>query len=562
MISAALVMLAGCGRRQEREGTGKIPSHIAERTIRAYSALHPLRCSRLGLHGADSLLFTFSDSEIVVALDTLNNLLEDVSSMPAADLERRQLDASEVIINWLRGEIFAISQLRLYRRNPLLYCWIVKEALYGGFCRNDPPYSGEFQAYEKRLSRIPELLRNAARLLDKPAEAHIYTAERRLRSLLDGFDSVRRLSAERYAAQPAPIDSVRASIEIFLRFVSIDLRDGTRGSLLLGTENLSRIFQYDDLLDIDPNRMTSEADRLVQMLRKEHESTEIRRAARQSAAVQEQNQRRADTADGRRGNDRESLLRSLIDEIDEASAGSGIFEADRGKQIEISLTSSEHCRAPLPPNPYLSIPRADGPSLRLESPFLFGERDCPAVLVAREDFESMEGTALTYEIMKVSAHVREGITCPCDSANAIVSLLPSGTWNMCWLYLNLADLVDLIPDPSDDIHLRLIEEKIRALAIMSVVFRLHAGTYTSENAAAYLTEMAGMNAPEAAAAVLAASSSPRAAYPGLAIILTDDMIKRLSTIKGLRNPRKELRKLLLENCGLPLTSIRDRIQVD
>lgn len=563
LIIASFVPLAGCGGRQEREGSGKIPSHITGRTISAYTKLHPLRSSRLGLRAADSLLFTFSELEIGAALDTLDNLLEDVSSIPAADLELRQIDASEVIINWLRGENFALSQLRIYRRNPLLYCWIVEEALYGNLCRTDPPYGDEFQAYEKRLSRIPELLRNAARHLDKPAEAHIYAAERRLRSLLAGFDSMSLLSVERYAAKPGPIDTVRISIEKFLRFVSIDLREGTMGSLILGSENLSRIFQYDDLLDIDPNRVTSEANRLIQKLRKEYESTEIRRAAAGTpAAGSPQSPDHADPSGPERGDDPESRLRSLVSEIDEASTGGGTFDMVRKKKIEISFPPSARCHAPPPVNPCLSVPYPDGRPMRLASPALFQDRDCRARLIATEEFTSPGGPALTYELLKVSAPVREGIVCPCESADSIAALLPSGTWDMCWLYLNLADLIDMFPDRRDNLRLLLIEEKIHALAIMSIVFRLHAGTYTSENAAAYLIESAGMKASEAAAAVLVASSSPLAAYPGLAIILTDDMIKLMSTVRGLRNPRKELRKLLLENCGLPLTTVRDNIQVD
>ena len=154
------ISIIACGKERDEEikASRRIYSSLINEVLDIYDELHPLRSSQLGFHQSDSLLFTFSSEERESFIKRLEKLQQYFKKLAVIHLEEREIVNSTLILHWLKGELFAFKTLQSYRRSPLLYCWMVEEALYGIPSRLEPPYETELAAYEKRLSQIPLLL--------------------------------------------------------------------------------------------------------------------------------------------------------------------------------------------------------------------------------------------------------------------------------------------------------------------------------------------------------------------------------------------------------------------
>ena len=87
-----LPLLAGCGEKSSIDITRESFDRIAEDAASLYAGIHPLRASRLGIEGADSMLFTFSSEEIEHVIITIDTLKAAVSSLAADELDENRID--------------------------------------------------------------------------------------------------------------------------------------------------------------------------------------------------------------------------------------------------------------------------------------------------------------------------------------------------------------------------------------------------------------------------------------------------------------------------------------
>lgn len=550
-----LVLLAvmGCGKEQEAIEIRKIYDSVVDEAIDTYQMLHPLRSSRLGMYGADSSLFTFSKQELKAGKERIKRLLESMSHLKVGRLGEREMDDSILLHHWLKGELFAMDKLENHRRNPLLYCWMIEEALFGLPSRIESPYEGERPAYERRMSKIPQLLENAQALLEKPSEHHVQYAQERLDWLIDSFGDLKLLAESRYGERIDSFDSVRRSIEAFRRFIADELSSRTRGRLILGAENLSYIFLYDEHLDIDLNALAKEAEKSIKTLRNK-------------AAMMRKNL--ADSEDTKTGPESagtetlEHVVSRLIGEMDETIASNKAFPGKPSEKPVVVTRRFPMFLRDLPDNPYLAIPLLMDMELAVTHTSCFSRSPCRSIIVASEGAVSLEESELFFQLLNASSAVRPAGIDLCEQCDFVRSLMRSETHRTAWSFHNMEELTRIFPERKQKLDLLLVERMTRDLARMIVVFRLHSGAFTSGAAIDYFAETVGVPETAAEQEVIRASVSPSVAYPGIAMLYNWQMLKRHSESKAVKDPRKAMRRLFLDQNGLPLPILMERIAVD
>ncbi len=548
---------------------------IVQGSVYLYSRLHPLRSSRLALYGADSILFTFAPDEIEGLSEEIERLLNEVSGIQPAYLDEAAVDNLTLIMHWLKGERFALGELALYRKNPLLYCWIAEEALYGIPSRMEPPYDGEREAYEKRIARIPLLLENAMHLLKNPAAPHVSLATERMAALREALGSLEGRLASRYGEEVGGLGAVRRALGEYSFFLAADLSQRAHGSIIIGTENLTRIFLYDESLTIDPGWVEREGERAIE--RSRGRAAAIRKRI---AAIEEMSESMAPKASGldsvllawergrtdgpgrsRPAGITDSILMHDLKTLDAIAAR--IFGAGgpapaptvvRGMEIE-------H-RQLTPSNPYLTLPSPEPARLFIIPPSPFGQKPCDEYVVHRAVHAPPGPVDYAYALLGVLHPVRQSGRLLCLSADTVRTILSSETFREGWRNIHIRDIIDHLHLKKPVLELLLVEENIRALARMQVVFRLHAGTFTREAAIAYLMKnVDGLSPEEARSDYLLASASPSVAYRGISLLLIDEMLKLGQLSRGGDSPRNLLRDLLVLHGGLPLPLVKEKIEL-
>lgn len=547
---------------------------IVQGSVHLYSRLHPLRSSRLALYGADSLLFTFTPDEIEETSEEIERLLNTVSGVAPAYLDERNVDNLVLIMHWLKGERFALDELALYRRNPLLFCWIAEEALYGIPSRIEPPYDGEREAYEKRIARIPRLLENAMHLIENPAAAHVALARERIAALRDALGTLEAGLASRYGQKIAGLGDVHRALEEFSLFLAADLSQRAHGSIIIGSENLTRIFLYGESLTIDPGWIDREGERAIERLRSRAEA--IRERIETIAGMTESMAPNTSGLDsvlyawegGQAGGpDRvhfagitDSIVMHDIETLDDIAAG--IFRAGGPASAPTVAKGMgiEH-RQPIPSNPYLMLPSQEPAWIFTIPPSPFGQKPCDEYIVHRAVPATPGPGDYAYALLGVLYPVRESDRILCQSADTVRTILSSETFRDGWRNIHIRDIIDHLRVRKPFLELHLITENIRALARMEVVFRLHAGRFTREAAIEYLMKnIDGLSLEEARSDYLLASASPTVAYRGISLLLIDEIMKRSQLSRSVDSPRNRLYDLLRLHRGLPLSLVMEKIE--
>jgi hypothetical protein len=613
-LCALALALPGCGTGKKAERDEKAYAGLVAETISLYEHIEPLRASSLGMTRCDSLLFTFSDEEVASALARLRKLESRYSSFGAASLAPRDIDNIEVIAYWLRGEIFALADMKSFRFNPLIYCWAAEQALWEIPSRQTPPHPGELAAYRVRIRKIPSLFANARRLLDNPAEAHTRFAAARLDSIAAGFGRLEAAIMTRYDDSPAAeLDEARSAVESFHRFVADSLASRSLGRTILGTENLSKIFLYDELLNADPNTIMGKAESSMRRLQSLKGSLERRiefeknggkiapdvgppgppapaaggrgaatkrpslqafaAAARPKTAPasspvapKQQPVRRErplvlPKSGGPRADERFDVrINRLYNEL--AAGSASTFGAKAGPRLVIEYPAHVDYPMHISKLPYAAVPPA-GPLLsQIYFTEPFNGPQCLPYGIFSSGAGALDDDELRLALLRALPGALEPDADRCAEKDTVRAIFSSGVFREAWFYLGERDRTANMKTADPILNMRLLDDEIRALAIMVVVFRIHGGAMTSQEGADYLAQSAGMSGEEASKEVLAASISPGLAYRGIAMVLVENMMETISYVNGIQRPEQQMKKLLLENRDLPLPLIEKKIEKD
>jgi hypothetical protein len=143
----------------------------------------------------------------------------------------------------------------------------------------------------------------------------------------------------------------------------------------------------------------------------------------------------------------------------------------------------------------------------------------------------------------------------CQSRDTVRAILPSEIYAEVVRYSEIEGLIDLFPAERAALRELLLEEKIRELALAIVVLKLHAGSFTTESAVHYLEETLGLEGEEAASHVTQASYAPTIAYPGIAILELDRLLKRATVRQSNVRADDRLRQTLMDRYFMSIKDI-------
>ena len=536
-----LPVLAGCGERSTVDISREAFDSIADDAVSLYVSMHPLRASRLGLEGADSLLFTFSPTEIEHAMTVMDTLMAAVSNIAADDLDDGRIDESILISDWMKGERFALTQSRTCLDDPLLYCWMIEEALMGLPARPWPPADGERLAWAARISLLPVLVENASTFLKKPGGTHLEEAARRLKILSGRMPRLAQMAERRYGGPVAELDPARGAVQRYREIIDGFLEVRTSGRLIMGMEELSLILKYSEHLDFDSAKMVAEAEKITRRL--------SRQIAPAGAAVTDPGEEIVDISI--------DLADSLLGGIEDGLSSRRTF--GRKKKPRSPVAAYEETWIPLrvPTNPYLTLPVI--PEREIRWAFGSGERrNCvPSVYVPVGREYTID--RLIYELLLSSSLMSSPDRKTCRDDSPIRKIFGSETYRYAWKAHNSSDLTGLIPERRLQLNRINTTERVTALARMILVFRLHSGKFTIEAAKEYLREITSLDETQIDLEVIRASVSPVSAFEGIAIMTAELMVKKATIDRTGGKPREKIRKLLLEAAGMPPYLLMERM---
>jgi len=537
----ALLLTAGCGERSPEDSTRKAFDAIADDAVSLYVSMHPLRASRLGLDGADSLLFTFSPAEIEHAMTAIDTMIAVVSALSANNLDDSRIDEALLLNDWMKGEQFAFMQARTCLDNPLLYCWMIEEALMGLPSRPWPPDDGERQAWAARISHLPALVENASTLLKKPGGTHLDEAARRLLILSDRLPRIAMMAEKRYGGPVAELEPARGAVRKYREIID-DLREiGTSSRLIMGMEELSRILKYSEHLDFDPAKMIAEAEKITRRL--------SRQVAPAGAAVIYPLEEHIDVS--------AELADSILGGIEEGLSSRRTFGRKKRPRSPVAGYEERWIPLRLPVNPYLTLPVIPEREIR----YLFtpeGHNACVPTVCIPEG-RNLTRDRLVYELLLSSSLMSSPDRKLCRDDSRIRMIFGVETYRYAWQAHNSVDLTGLIPERRMQLSRIHTTEKMTALSRMILVFRLHSGKYTAEAAREYLREVTPLDEIQIDREVMRAIVSPVSALEGIAIMTAEAMVKKATIDRLGGKPRERVRKLLLEAAGMPPYFLMERM---
>lgn len=535
-VAVALILLpllAGCSGKSTIDITRETFDAIADNAVSLYTGIHPLRASRLGIVAADSLLFTFSPDEIEHAMTAIDALMTAVSSLAANDLDDNRIDESILLRDWMKGERFVFTQSRTCLDNPLLFCWMIEEALMGIPSRPYPPADGERRAWAIRISNLPVLVENASKFLRKPGGIHLEETAKRLESLSGRIPRLARIAEERYGEPVSELEQARGAVRRYREIIDSLREVRTSSRQIMGMEELSRILQYSEHLDFDPAKMIAEAEKITRRL--------SRQLAPRSIAVTDPAAEyitiSTDMAD--------SLLNGLEDGISSRRT----FGMKKNPRSPVG--GYEEIWKPLrvPVNPFLTLPVI--PERDIRWTFGSGKRGNCVPTVYVPDGREYSLDQLKYDLLLTSSLMSAPDRKMCRNESPVRRIFGSETYRYAWKTHNSTDLTALIPERRIQLNRFQTTERVAALARMILVFRLYSGKFTTEAAREYAGELIPFDVAGIENEVILASISPVSAFEGIAFMTAETMVKTATIDRSGGKPREKVRKLLLDSTGMP-----------
>jgi hypothetical protein len=552
------LLVSGCAGKKNVPDYADTYRRLASSAVKLYAGIEPLRASRLGLASADSLLFTYSKEETDDAVKRLKALEARFSKIPAGRLSAGDVDRATVIINWLRGTRFAFEVLDSGRSNPVLYAWAAEEALWVIPSRIAPPYDGELEAYRKRILRVPDLLASGAANLKDPADWHVRRSIEMLDTLAASLPRLARLVETRYGTRlDRELDAAAQAIGSFREFASSTLLPSSYGRLIIGSENLAKIFQYDELIDADPNVLIVEAEKQITRIASEKITLERR------IEYERQGMKRANRPNvpPPANEPFETRVARLMEEPGGAEKRGTLPGSPRGTAATLAYPAFPRYVSRSAKSPCLSIPLA-GSSIGAATVPSISTPPCRVFVALPALARSESDEALRIALLPAVPRMLDPDGLRCAARDTVAAVFSSATFEDGWRYLVTQELVPDIKRDDPGLYLLVLEDWLKQYARLIVVLDLHAGTMTSDDATQYLVKTLNIERGDASREVLAASVSPALAYPAISMILVDEMIRNVSYVFGYDKPQQELAKMLLASRDIPLSMILPKTQQD
>lgn len=570
IVALALAMIA-CSRGKEHSIEIEYAATVSK-AIDLCTRIEALRCSSLGLDSSDTLSFYLEDEDLRSAIASLEEIERSLFSLPAARLSSEQLEKATIIAHWAKGERFVLEELATLSSNPLLYARMLEIALWEMPTRFLPPNTEEANAYRLRLRSIPSVVAGAKRSLRNPSAENTKEASSLAKKLIADLEGIKSLARRRYGDSFEPeFDIAGENLEEFQRFLLELETAGSRGRLILGVENLSKIFLCGELLEADPNVLVSEAETRIVRLSADRVAAEKR--------IENYERYRIKASSGKEAS--ESIERSqkmehivpmplltespgsfanrCIDSLWSSPIYGKTFAAAPTRKPKTFHPVNLSCRGKIAKFPLLSLAQEKSRLVMVGTPY-FGSQSCmPYVLLARE-IKPEDANVLRYELLCAAPSAIEARSTLCERRDTVSVLFGSEMWFYALDHLARSKAAVKLRSIDPELYISYLDEEIRLYSLVIVVIKLHAGTLTLGGAVNYLSENTRSTWEDATRDAIEATISPSIAYPGIARILVERMLDKLSEPGDPEKPRDELRNLFLKNPGMPLALIEQKLQ--
>ncbi len=149
-------------------------AQVAGDFLEGYLRTNPETATMLGDHRYDGEWSDVSKTGVERNLAAARELLERLEALPAAELSRENAVDRDMLIHYLKGQLWSASELKEWQWNPLVYN--PGPAIFAIVARDYAPMAQRLEAVALRLESLPVFLQQARAQLDNPPPLHCQTA--------------------------------------------------------------------------------------------------------------------------------------------------------------------------------------------------------------------------------------------------------------------------------------------------------------------------------------------------------------------------------------------------
>ncbi len=563
----------GCSRKNDESKSQY--SRIVEEITNLYSSVNPLIASELGLSSADSNLFVFDRVEIDSILQKSRNVRKEIESLKNLNFDEYYADNLIIAQLWLKGLEYSLERLKSYSFSPVLYTWSIERALFSIQSAKKTNIRVKYEDFLSRINRIDNLVNNAANNLVNTGSVELGVAIEMLDSLLERENQLKITLNERFGNFPE--DSLKKAFEnvkrLKTRFEEL-LKEEPKNRNILGMEELSRVFIYDEYINVAPNSLVRDGEKMIRILKVKRNSLKQkllfkRRSEEKSkydkGVIESQKSRK----NSRRKIEEEILAQSeklLIGQIE----GEGLLKLHNlcnnlirkpfgHKGIGWDFMISNYpVNQSLTKNPMLTIQYSDKEIIYAIPPLATKTNKNKVHIIYSSVNGKPDRIELIYRLLSVLPQALLPDIKLYSRNDTLRTLLRSQTYRHMWYFNQMERMIRGFPVLKDTLSVMLLDEKIKALARMVITIELCSGLTTIEEAKEKYKDLTEADEEESAREAVLASIFPSRAYRGASLIISDRLFRLLSSKINLGNTEKEFEEALKRYPYLPAMMILEK----
>jgi uncharacterized protein (DUF885 family) len=226
-----------------------------------YFKFYPTLGTQAGFHQYDTQLEDYSHRSINEQSAWENELLQRLANFDAKALPLEQRQDYDLVVNWLKGALLNLQNLRDWEKNPDSYSSGIAYSAFLIITRKFAPPEARLHSLVEREKQMPILLEEARRNLKDPPKVFTDVAIEQLPGIVsffqhdvpNAFEGVkdRKLLAEFHNVNAAVI----AALEKYENFLQKDLLPMSKGDFRIGADNYQKKLAYDEMVDIPLGRL-------------------------------------------------------------------------------------------------------------------------------------------------------------------------------------------------------------------------------------------------------------------------------------------------------------------
>ena len=229
-------------------------------------ALSPVSATGFGYHrhhgvSLDDELDDFSAAGIAAQRDLLNDIGGRLARLNTASLDAEQRADADIVRDAVGGTRLELDEIQGYRHNPTTYVELVGNALYTSYVLQYAPAPERFDHIISRLTKIPELIRQAEMNLQDSPEIWNRVAREENQGNVDLIDTTLRDACphDQRARYDQAATTAVAALRDFNHWLESDLAKKT-SDWRLGKERYAKKFRFVLATGKTPEALLAEAE--------------------------------------------------------------------------------------------------------------------------------------------------------------------------------------------------------------------------------------------------------------------------------------------------------------